>query len=206
MIYLRLLMQSSQFMILASYSEVIDFRHASQDSKVSLTLACISLTTWVTLYVMSIAMWYQYRKGFDPEKDKKFDEYFSGIKNKASARIYSTMLLTRRLVLVVFLVSFQDLNVEVQLGMMLGLQMIYLSVIAFIRPFKLFKDNLMEVINEIFFTTLLIMLWINHTEEKWTDTSETAYLATIMVNSGVIMIIMFGMGISFNQFCSIVCC
>lgn len=66
-----------------------------------------------------------------------------------------------------------------------------MCIIIFLRPFKLAKDNLLEIVNEVFFSSMIFMLCIYNDRSKWSNTSETAYLMLIMSNSGIIMLILF---------------
>ena len=116
---------------------------------------------------------------------------YSEIKNKHSARFYSSLLLIRRIIFVMFLISFKNIDAMMSVSIFLGLQIIYLAVIVLLRPYKSIKDNIMENINEVLFTSLIVMLCFYHKQDKWTRIAENIYIGIILFNSLIMMTVAF---------------
>ena len=91
----------------------------------------------------------------------------------------------------IFLIIFKNIDATVSVSIFASIQFIYLTIIVWFRPYRLAKDNLMELVNELLFSTILGMLWCYHKKEQWTDTAENAYIGLVISNSGIIMIITF---------------
>ena len=69
--------------------------------------------------------------------------------------------------------------------------MVYIAILAITRPFEKTEQNIVELINEIFyFLFVSIMLGLD-TEEKWEGTPTKAYLALMTANSLVIALVLF---------------
>ena len=88
----------------------------------------------------------------------KLEELFRGVKSNKKSRHYVTALLLRRLVFVVVLISCVSINSKVLIGILSGIQLIYLAWIVFIQPYEEIKGNMTEIINEIYFTSLFFAL------------------------------------------------
>ena len=65
----------------------------------------------------------------------------------------------------------------------------YTLFILFVRPFSSQKDNLMEVINELFYVGFLIPLIIMKEEGDWSSKVEDFYYDFLFSNSVLISLI-----------------
>ena len=70
--------------------------------------------------------------------------------------------------------------------------MIYLIIIGVKRPFKKVTDNIIEIMNEVFFLVLLSLLVFFNLEDRWNSTAKNIYLNIIISNSCVILLLMLG--------------
>jgi len=78
----------------------------------------------------------------------------------------------------------------IQIIMLLLGQILYMSLLVWMRPFREAKNNIMEIINECFFVSLILMLTAYNKKHDWTKTAENGYLGLIMANSIIISAIM----------------
>ena len=124
-------------------------------------------------------------------------EFLSALKNRPWARIYSSWAMIRRLLLVSVLVLGRALNIIYLVSSMIVIQIVYLWIITVLRPFQEFKNNLIAIINEVYYFVLIILLIHFNSSEKWNDVAATAYMYLIMSNSLTIILILAGKFISF---------
>ena len=92
------------------------------------------------------------------QNNKYFKELYAGLKEKHKARLYPSLIMIRKIVFAIFLITWNDIEAIKSVGTFLAMQTIYLMIILLIMPYKSVKDNIMETINEVLFTTLIIML------------------------------------------------
>ena len=140
--YVRTAMETYQFLIIWCTIETFNLRYSSVNAFVSLSLAFITL--FMTLSVLVISM-YQYYKLLNPDKydhDKYFQELFNGIKFGKISGLYSSNLLIRRVLLVLFLMYAQKLNYIYRVIYLCTIQTIYLILIVKARPFKSVHSNI----------------------------------------------------------------
>ena len=70
--------------------------------------------------------------------------------------------------------------------------MVYLPIIIALRPFKKVTDNLIEIMNEVFFLVLLSLLMFLNKSDEWDSTTKNVYLNIIVSNSFAILSLMLG--------------
>mmetsp|Transcript_21943 Transcript_21943/g.19492 ORF Transcript_21943/g.19492 Transcript_21943/m.19492 type:complete len:117 (+) Transcript_21943:1627-1977(+) len=97
------------------------------------------------------------RVWYDEDKKYKFDEYIAGIKKSSTLRLYPLIALIRRTIFVVWLIAFYWVgSVPLCIGMIF-VQIVYIVIILFMRPFDRPENNMVEATNEFFYLTLIIM-------------------------------------------------
>ena len=70
-------------------------------------------------------------------------------------------------------------------------QILYLSYIVGLRPQGSSKENLIDVINEVFYTYFVMFLLYYNSEERWSETITEAYFWIMMSNNFVLMLVTF---------------
>ena len=72
------------------------------------------------------------------------------------------------------------------------IQVAYIVLLSFIRPYEGTKGNLIEILNEIYFAFLILFLSIINTESDWSSIKTNFYMWVIVSNTFVVFIIVFG--------------
>ena len=189
-IYIRLLWEANQFILLSSLSEIKSWKGSSTKNIVSLWIAFICAFSCIGLIVLAFVNWIQKRNIETTESYSPFKEFFSGLKDKSFPRLYLTILLLRRLIFVVLLVMGSSIESLGLIIPMIWLQAGYLCSMAFVRPYKSTKNNLLEIVNEVYYFILITILSHFNSTSRWIQTVETAYLYIIIGNSLTIISIM----------------
>ena len=70
-------------------------------------------------------------------------------------------------------------------------QILYLSYIVGLRPQGSSKENLIDVINEVFYTYFVMFLLYYNSEGRWSETITEAYFWIMMSNNFVLMLVTF---------------
>ena len=111
---------------------------------------------WILL-ILFIAILVYYQKEY--EDNSKFAQFFDGIINKREYKIYIVFLFIRRLAFVAILIFMTPISSFTSICMLLPLQVIYMGILVTKRPYTEVKANIIEIINETYFITILSLLW-----------------------------------------------
>ena len=189
-LYVRIFLETYIFLLLSSFSELYHWNTSNTSNIISLFIASIWAWIWVIFVALSLISWHtnKYRENLDIYIPLK--ELYSGIRNAKASMLYSTFLLTRRLIFVILLVYGETFSNIILIYPMIILQIAYLVQLLIVRPFKEVKNNIIEITNEWFYLLLILLLSYYNTKERWKSVMENAYLWIILGNSIVIIIIM----------------
>ena len=128
----------------------------------------------------------------DEKSHNKLGEFSTGLKENKSARLYSVMLMTRRILFVAWLIVFNYFDKMLIISIMAVIQTGYLTTLLFIRPFEKKLNSVIEIINEFFFSFLLGVLFFVNSEAAWTGFLSSFYIWVMMANSIVLVLILTG--------------
>ncbi|CAI2373398.1 unnamed protein product [Moneuplotes crassus] len=191
-IYIRLILGGFQLLLVCSLSEAIDSDFSSLSQIVSLIFSYLVLIACISAIGMSFYIFYSKREFYDPDKYYKLGEFITGIQNSKFARLYPFMSLTRRTLFVGWLIIFSWFDcIYLSIGM-LGVQIVYLVALAVIRPFDRLENNLIELVNEVIYTSMLSIMIACNREEEWSGSITSIFCGIILFNSLIITFIMIG--------------
>jgi hypothetical protein len=128
---------------------------------------------------------------YDCEKYHKTQELYAGLKNSKTSRIYTIFILLRRLMLVTWLIEMSSFDQVYVISLPIVVQAIYIVTLMCSRPFIKTDDNLVEIINEVFFTILLSSLTYLNSEEIWKGVKTDIYYYTLLGNNVVMILVLF---------------
>ena len=115
--------------------------------------------------------------------------FFRGIKFDKKYRFYVTVLLLRKLLFVSVLISWVSISSRTLIIILSIIQVFYAMYVFYIRPYEDSKGNLIEVLNEIYFSFLIIFLSVINTENEWDSTKTSAYMWVLISNQLMIFLI-----------------
>ena len=142
--------------------------------------------------MLTFIHWIVNRKLENIDRFMPFKEFFSDLKNEGLPRLYSTILLIRRAIFSIFLAMGNSLSSICLTIPMWVIQTLYLAMMVLIRPYKSVKDNLLEIINEVFYFTLVTLLIHFNSDSNWNEPVEMAYFCLILANSFIIISLIIG--------------
>ena len=189
-IYIRLIMETSQFIVICAVNDI----YSSQTSDFKLLFSFITSIFFLLLALFLILVgfieWWRFKNGFDDNHHIYFKEYFNGIRNNSVVRIYTALVLTRRLLIVTFLITWSSLSSIYLMQIVAIIQFIYLLGIIVLRPFQEIRNNWIEIVNEVYFFVMVIYISNYSTSDRWTDTAVDIFLYLILTNSLIIIVIL----------------
>ena len=196
-LYLRLIMQAYQFLLICSVDEIHSFKTSTSSEISSLAIAILVFVVWVmfTKFVLVLTFKQIY---LSPNKSiSYFDEIFNGTKDTKYSKYYSFMFIMRKTLIIMFMLFLPNLNIIIKVGFFVLIQSLYYLYLVSVRPLENLKDNLIGVINETLILLLANMLFKYNKKPDWTSTSETVFFMSISFTNLIVWIIW----ISKYEFC-----
>ena len=201
-------MEAFQFLLLWSISEINQFHTESVASiffsRCGICIACSLTDLCCSRCVQSVAqiktvpknITWAYRvfktRDADQQQQLKLDEAFSGVQPDRKHRLSVALLLARRIVFVSLLVCAKAVSPFVLTCVLWAMQLVYFTSVCVLHPFVETKDNVIEVVNEVFVSVLLWLLTYLNTDDRWTSTLTNLYIYLLMTNNFVVLGIVLG--------------
>lgn len=188
-------------LLLSSLSEIKIFRGSAPSRVVSLCWACLLMILQLTLIVSIYVEWIRSRKPQIYSQQTYFKEFFGGLRDSWFDRSYLLFSLGRRCLLIGIVMTGLD-TVLLSVSLFWGVQLCYCIFIVWRRPFASKRDNVIEVMNECFFTGLSGAMFYLNKENRWSKTLELIYTYTIVSNTLLIsLILLVSLGLHLRKKC-----
>ena len=189
--YIVSVLETSQFVIASSTNEIYEFNTSKPTKLISIIYAILMIILFLAIvgFILYLIL-SSYRTTED--EHNKLEEFFSDIKANKISRFSVIALLLRRFVFVVCLITLVSIPSNILIDILASLQVIYTIYISILRAHKEVKGNLIEIINEIYFSALFFSLSFLNTEDKWNTAITSAYMWVLGSNTMVVFIIVFG--------------
>ena len=189
-LYIRVMYEVNVFMLLSSFSELSGGNTSNPSRIYSLIISFIF--AWICIWFISLSLinWIKSKDNKNKENCIRLKEFLSGIKDEKCSRLYPTLMLIRRLIFVVWLILGKSFSSIILICPMIVVQVAYIVNLVFIKPYKLVKDNIIEITNEWFYCLLIGLLSYFNSKERWNSVSEDIYFGIILGNSISIISIM----------------
>jgi cysteine-rich repeat protein len=197
-IYLRVLLQCSQFWIISSVSELFNSDLSTLPKTLSFSIAGIVSAFMLWFWLFWVYLYVKKLKNNNESSDSRTEELFSGLKKSKYSRIYNLLLLARKFVMLTFVICFQFLPTTYYLIYTSLLQLVHLIFVAIVRPFSRVKDNLVETTSEMIFFVMVTGLIYFNEKDKWSDEIITTYAILIMFPGFFVWVLSIGK--FFNHF------
>ena len=97
-------------------------------------------------------------------------EFFADLKPKKIVRIYTPLLMAKRMLFVIIILILQSFGKNLTFSIMFIFQVPYTIYLLIIRPFEAGTDNFIEVMNETFYIVFIVLFWSLDSEKSWTLT------------------------------------
>ena len=179
--YIRYIFETNQYILISCINEIYHINISEPKNIISLVFAilticaCFGIILWVSLLSFS---------SYEVSKDTHsyLGEIYHGVKTKKKNKLYVSILLIRRAVFIALLFTLASIQSWLMISILSVIQLFYLTYIVLIRPFESKKDNMIEIINETFFLTLLVSLIFLNSEENWNSQITNIYIRRIFLN------------------------
>ena len=177
-LYIRIILKTNQFILTSWISEIYYFNYYGSKRKASIVIAFLTLIAWIVFIIATIALAISksaYSNPESPDNRSKFAQLFNGVSLNRKSRLYVPLLQLRRIIFVTLLVTVGPVSSILVISILVGLEVVYIGLLVFIRPFELVKCNIIEIINEMYFLTMLATLLKYNTVAGWEGLPTTVY-------------------------------
>ena len=188
-VYIRIFIESFQIMLISSLYEIKHFRTKNALYIISLVYAFIVLMLSVGLLLLMLTEWLRSKTPRTFQKQKYFKELFNGVKPQWFSRSFTLFNFWRRTLLILW-VTFLTMNKGLNIGMFVGIQVLYFILIVVMRPLERVVDNIVEVFNEMWFSILWLGLTYLNSEDDWTKDFEKTYYYILFTNTLIVSLIL----------------
>ena len=176
------------FSLISSNSEIYLLSNSSGLKILSLLISFLVLFLWLVLIFISIYLTFSSYK-LEENEHNKLGDFFVGLKYQKKFKFYLPWFLIRRFIYVAFMIFLVSINSKILIGIISLFQIIYFLNIAYLRPFKEIKLNLIEIMNEIFFFILFCSLLVLNAENDWNTNLTFVYMWVLASNSMLMFVI-----------------
>ena len=194
--YIRNAMEMSQFLLVSSINEIYESNTTSSYRVISFIFSLLMILAFALMIGILLYLVYSSYKLIE-NNHNKLEEFFRGIQQERRHRFYTVLLLLRRFVFIILLITWTWIPSRVIIVILTSLQVAYIIYLTYIRPFQETKGNIIEILNEFYFIFLLLFLAFINTEVEWNSTKSNIYMWVLISNTIVFFLIVFG---KFNLF------
>ena len=197
-VYIRILLESLQFLLISTFSEINELRLSTVATKWSFVISIMMSLFCLLIFIMVAMLWIKARRNIvrpitDSENlnfdDWWYGEVFKDTKNRLCWRAY-TLCSTIRVILLVsvliFSTNYSDkiLNLaSSKIYYFIIVQLMYTILICIIRPFDKIESNIILIINETSLFILSCFLIYFNSENRWNNTAVNVFEYFITFNS-----------------------
>ena len=179
------------FLVIASLSELYLFRFNNTDHLISKIFSSILLLIWNIIIVLWVCLIFSTKIIEDGElqfKRRRCIHWFSGLKERRISRFYTLLFFLRRQLFWVLILLFKDIKMIVKVSVYSLMQLVYIVILWFHRPFKYSKELIIDLINEFVYLSLWVMLIHFNTEDVWNSVIQNVYIWIIIGNNVILLI------------------
>ena len=191
--YITVYIETYILFILVDFSEInLQNKRGIKNMK-SWVMSYVILGIMTLFILLTLWQWIKSRKTEVLENLKYFKVLVDGMKPKWICRSYFLVFLIRRTLFGVILFFLESYNMITRVILFVVVQFLITAYMIVLRPQQELKEQISDVINEVYFLFFGAFLLYFNTEDRWNPTQSEAYFWILMSNNFVLIFIMLGM-------------
>ena len=152
---------------------------SAEENGLSYTLALLGFIASLAFFLIPVH-YFKYRQDGAIETSC-LAEVYDGFKDTAWSKLYMFIFISRRFMMAVVIVFMRNVNVWIRCIFYTLIQIALLVYTFIVKPFDEANDNLIEIINEITYTVLCIIITICNEESRWFYNLDTILIYSLMI-------------------------
>ena len=189
--YIRSSLEINQYLLISSINEINIFNTSGTFKITSLIVACMMLMLCLVLFMVTVYLAFS-SYHLNENEHNKLGEFYVGLKQQKKFTSYTPSVILRRTVFVIILITMASSSSVFVTGILSFLQLVYLIYVTCLRPFDKVKNNLIGIINEIYFLCLMSSLIYLDSKSKWTTVVTSIYVWIVASNNIWTFLIVLG--------------
>ena len=190
-IYVRIVIQAYITILLSWFWEIYELKVKTGPEIISYW---INILIFVLIFVFfGLCVW-QIKKAhpkLNPKTQYYFIEFFSGLKNKTTSRIYIAIFLGQRIISCLIVIIFGSLNLTIKIAILSAIQLLSLLYILITRPYEGIKDLIAECMSQDVMTFFCWTMIYFNTKDQWSSALNWTFMGTLMGSTVVSTLIAF---------------
>ena len=179
--YIRNLIMMAPFIFTSSFNEMSTFKNEGTYQVISLLYSVLLILVYVSFICLIIYQAFSKSK-IDDQSHNKLGELSSGVKDSIACRLHLAVFLVRRALYLFLLVGLKDLSSQIVIGIITGLQLMYVIYMIILRPYKEVVVNTIEIANEVILFLLILLLNFFNQGDQWNPLITSIYIVIIVLN------------------------
>ena len=195
--FIRNALEMSQYILISSFNEIYYINTTNSYRIISLSFSLLIILIFVVMIgIVLFLILSSY--SLNENEHNKLEEIFRGLQQDKKSRFYVIILLLRRFTFIILIITWVSISSRALVIILSVIQIIYAIYLTSIRPYEETRGNIIEILNEIYFSFLTIFLIAVNTENEWSSSKTNLYIWVIASNTFVIFTIVLGNTNNFN--------
>ena len=181
-VYIRITIEIFLLMIVSSINELYLASQLDNSKKIaSYWMNFLIILFWGAFFGIWVWLW------SNSHRDNKYQKYylkefFLGTKNNKRSKFYTTMFLSKRIILVSLVILLERMPMILKVIIFILIQLWSWVTIIYLRPFKDVKNNIIEILNEVYFLLCSSVMIHFNKKSKWSSWQTTLYINILLSN------------------------
>ena len=126
-----------------------------------------------------------------PNRFERFSEFFTGFKDQKKSRTYLLMsIFLRKILYVGVMVTFVPMISSHVILLSIGIIEICITgYLIFVRPYQRLQNNLVELVNQLVFLSLISICYLLSTPKDWDESWESLVMMVVVGNNLLVVLI-----------------
>ena len=186
--FIRNILEMSQFIFISSLNEIYQHKTSNYLKWISFIFSILMIALYI---IFSILINYLALSSYrlNEYAHNMLEEFFRGLRASNKSKFYAFVLLMRRFIFIIMLINLESFSSKLLISLLLVIQVIYLWYIALTRPYEQVKCNIIEILNEVYFSILLFILIFLNNENDWNSSKINMYMWMLISNTIVVFIV-----------------
>lgn len=187
-VYLRLILEAYVFMIMASFSEAC--RPSYFNSHPFSYVLAFFFNIVLFMFPVFIGVYYLLKR--HKVSDNPFvHEIYKDMKNTHMCKLYHLVFTVRRIVIVVLVITLKDIETSYRLTTFTMFQLFAFGYCVLFKPFEGVKDNFIEIINDVTYFVLCVMIMILNQVDYTNLLLSIPMIYVVLANGAIVIITMY---------------
>ena len=189
--FIRSGLEMSQFFLISSVNEIYQWDTSDFYRLLSFIFSISMILVYVLVVLLVLYLTFsKYR--LNEREHNLLGEFFRGIQQNKRHKFYVTLLLLRRFLFVILLITWLFISSRALTIVLSLIQIVYILNLSYLRPYEGTKGNFIEILNEIYYGFLVLFLAIVNSEFEWNSTKTNTYMWVLVSNTFVVLVVVLG--------------